>query len=149
MNAQLRKAMYHGNIARNKFRKYGEQYWQEKHRQRNLVVSLRMQSLRKYFPKDALKRIKFLKDHFTFYDKQAHYTWQQYNYMILREGDNTAVDNKAVCENFNDYFANIASSIGFEDTIFLFGWLWLRIRSMMSVRNLGLARISVIPTIKG
>ena len=39
------------------------------------------------------------------------------NNIILREGDNTVVDNKAVCEIFNDYFANIASSIGFEDQI--------------------------------
>ena len=39
------------------------------------------------------------------------------NNIILREGDNAVVDNKAVCEIFNDYFANIASSIGFEDQI--------------------------------
>ena len=39
------------------------------------------------------------------------------NNIILREGDNTVVDNNAVCEIFNDYFANIASSIGFEDEI--------------------------------
>ena len=39
------------------------------------------------------------------------------NNIILREGDNTVVDNKAVCEIFNDYFANIASTIGFEDQI--------------------------------
>ena len=58
MNAQLHKAMYQRNMARNKFRKYGKQYWQENGRQRNLVVSLRKQSLRKIFPKDALKRIK-------------------------------------------------------------------------------------------
>ena len=47
MNAQLRKAMYQRNMARNKFRKYGKQYWQENRRQRNLVVSLRKQYLRK------------------------------------------------------------------------------------------------------
>ena len=37
--------------------------------------------------------------------------------IILKEGDNTIVDNNEVCEIFNDYFANIASSIGFEDAI--------------------------------
>ena len=37
--------------------------------------------------------------------------------IILMEGDDTIVDNKEVCEIFNDYFANIASSIGFEDAI--------------------------------
>ena len=37
--------------------------------------------------------------------------------IILKEGDDTIVDNKEVCETFNDYFANIVSSIGFEDAI--------------------------------
>ena len=35
--------------------------------------------------------------------------------IILKEGDDTIMDNRVVCELFNDYFANIASSIGFED----------------------------------
>ena len=39
------------------------------------------------------------------------------NNIILRENDNTIVDSNEVCEIFNDYFANIASSIGFEDCI--------------------------------
>ena len=39
------------------------------------------------------------------------------NNIILRENDNTIVDSNEVCEIFNDYFANIASSIGFEDGI--------------------------------
>ena len=34
--------------------------------------------------------------------------------IILKEGDNTIVDNNEVCEIFNDYFANIASSIGLK-----------------------------------
>ena len=50
-NAQLRKAMYQRNMARNKFRKYGNQYWQENRRQRNLVVSPRKQFLKNIFPK--------------------------------------------------------------------------------------------------
>ena len=41
MNARLRKAIYKRNMARNKFRLYGKQYWHENRRQRNLVVSLR------------------------------------------------------------------------------------------------------------
>ena len=40
-----------------------------------------------------------------------------HNHSILKEGDDKIVDNKEVCEIFNDYFANIASSIGFEDAI--------------------------------
>ena len=51
MNARLWKAMYRRNMACNKFRLlwYGKQYWHENRRQRNSVVSLRKQSLTKYF----------------------------------------------------------------------------------------------------
>ena len=115
MNAQLRKAMYQRNMARNKFRKYGKQYWQENRCQRNLVVSLRKQSLRKYFSQRCTKKNK------TFWKTISPFMTNKHtrngNNLILREGDNTVVDNKAVCEIFNDYFANIASSIGFEDQI--------------------------------
>ena len=68
-NAQLRKAMYQRNMARNKFPKYGMQYWQENRRQRNLVYSLRKQSLWNIFPKDALKRIKL-------FGRPFHLLWQ-------------------------------------------------------------------------
>ena len=37
--------------------------------------------------------------------------------IILKEGDDTIVNSKEICEIFNDHFANIASSIGFEDAI--------------------------------
>ena len=39
------------------------------------------------------------------------------NNIILRENGKTVVDSNEVCEMFNSYFANIASSIGFEDGI--------------------------------
>ena len=58
MNASLRKATYRRNTARNKFRLYGKQYWHENRRQRNLVVSLRKQSLTKYFSEKCLKKDK-------------------------------------------------------------------------------------------
>ena len=56
MNLRLRKAMYRRNMARNKFRLYGKQYWHENRRQRNLVVSLRKQSLTKYFSEKCSKK---------------------------------------------------------------------------------------------
>ena len=36
--------------------------------------------------------------------------------IILEEDDNTIVKNKEECQIFNEYFANIASSIGFGDS---------------------------------
>ena len=115
MNAQLRKAMYQRNMARNKFHKSGKQYWQENRRQRNLVVSLRKQSLRKYFSQRCTKKNKTVWKTISPFMTNKH--TRNDNNIILREGDNTVVDNKAMCEIFNDYFANIASSIGFEDQI--------------------------------
>ena len=115
MNGCLRKAMYQRNMARNKFRKYGKQYWQENRRQRNLVVSLRKKSLRNYFSQRCIKKDK------TFWKTISPFMTNKHNKsgdnIILKEGDNTIVDNNEVCEIFNDYFANIASSIGFEDAI--------------------------------
>ena len=115
MNGRLRKAMYQRNMARNKFRKYGKQYWQENRRQRILVVSLRKKSLRNYFSQRCIKKDK------TFWKTISPFMTNKHNKsgdnIILKEGDNTIVNNNELCEIFNDYFANIASSIGFEDAI--------------------------------
>ena len=115
MNAQLRKAMYQRNMACNKFRNNGKQYWQEIRRQRNQVIPLRKQSLRKYFSQRCTKKNKTCWKTISPFMTNKH--TRNGNNIILREGDNTVIDNKAVCEIFNDYFANIASTIGFEDQI--------------------------------
>ena len=115
MNGRLRKATYQRNMARNKFRRYGKQYWQENRRQRNLVVSIRKQSLRNYFSQRCIKKDKtFWKTIFPFMTNKHS---KSHDNIILKEGDDTIVDHKEVCEIFNDYFANIASSIGFDDAI--------------------------------
>ena len=115
MNARLRKAMYSRNMARTKFRKHGKQYWHENRRQRNLVVSLRKQSLRKYFSEKCVKKdANFWK---TISPFMTNKNSRNGNNIILRENDKTVVDSNEVCEIFNSYFANIASSIGFEDGI--------------------------------
>ena len=115
MNARLRKAMYSRNMARTKFRKYRKQYWQENRRQQNLVVSLRKQSLRKYFSeKCANKDANFWK---TISPYMTNKNSRNGNNIILRENGKTVIDSNEVCEIFNSYFANIATSIGFEDGI--------------------------------
>ena len=114
MNARLRKAMYSRNMAGTKFRKYGKQYWHENRRQRNLVVSLRKQSLRKYFSEKCVKKDA------NFWKTISPFTTNKNSRngnIILRENDKTVVDSNEVCEIFNSYFANITSSIGFEDGI--------------------------------
>ena len=39
------------------------------------------------------------------------------NNIILQEDDQTIVDDKQISEIFNDFFSNIASTIGFDDSI--------------------------------
>ena len=115
LNAHLQKAMYRWNMARNKFHLYGKQYWHENRRQGNLVVSLGKQSLRKYFSEKCSKKDKkFWK---TISPFMTNKNTRNRNNIILRENYNTVVDSYEVCEIFNDYFANIASSVGFEDGI--------------------------------
>ena len=115
INARLRKAMYSRNMARAKFRKHGKQYWHENRRQRNLVVSLRKQSLRKYCSEKCVKKdANFWK---TISPFMTYKNSRNGKDIILRENDKTVVDTNKVCEIFNIYFANIASSIGFVDGI--------------------------------
>ena len=115
MNARLRRAIYQRNMARNRFRKYGKQYWEENRQKRNLVVSLRKQSIRKYFSERCSKPDK------TFWKTISPFMTNKHckngSNIILRENDTTVVDSNTVCEIFNEYFATIASSIGFDDDI--------------------------------
>ena len=48
INSALRKAQYKRNIARNRFRRFGKQCWEENRRARNHVVKIRKQSMQTY-----------------------------------------------------------------------------------------------------
>ena len=113
MNLHLRKAMYSRNMARTNFCKYGKQYWHENRRQRNLVVSLRKQSLTIYFSEKCVKNTYFWKTISTF---MTNKNTRNGNDITIREKDKTVVDN-GLCEIFNNYFANITSPTGFDDRL--------------------------------
>ena len=49
MNTKLRKAQFAHNMARSKFKRFGNKFWEENRRHRNLAVSIRKQSLTNYF----------------------------------------------------------------------------------------------------
>ena len=49
MNSALRNAQYKRNMARNRFRRFRKQCWEENRRARNHVVKIRKQSMQKYF----------------------------------------------------------------------------------------------------
>ena len=114
MNGKLRHAMYKRNMSRNKFRKYGKKYWDEYRRQRNLVSKIRQESLQNYFSKNCDSHDK------TFWKTIAPFMTDKHSKsgnIILRENDNVIIDKTEICNIFNEYFVNAASSIGFDDEI--------------------------------
>ena len=79
------------------------------------MVAVRKESLKYYFSKNCAKHDKpfwsTISPFFT--DKKR----RNGNGIILSEGENIIVDGKKVCDIFNDYFSNIAHTIGFEDPV--------------------------------
>ena len=115
MNSKLRKNIYQRNMIRNKYKKYGKQYWDENRRMRNKVVALRKKSLATYFTKNCSNHDrKFWKTVSPFMTNKS---CRNGSNIILQENDEIIVDSKQVSDIFNDYFAGIASTIGFDDVI--------------------------------
>ena len=115
MNSRLCKAIYARSMSRNKFRKFGHKFWEENSRMRNKVVSIRKQSLKTYFSKNCSKQDKsFRRTVSRFMSDKAS---RNGNNIILQEDDQTIVDDKQISEIFSDFFSNIASTIGFDDSI--------------------------------
>ena len=101
-------------MARKRFHQHGKAYWEENRRQRNNVVAVRKESLKNYFAKHCAKHDKsFWKTISPFFSNKK----QKSNDIILQENGKTVVNKHDVTEIFNDYFANVASSIGFFDKI--------------------------------
>ena len=115
MNTKLRKALYNRNMARNKFQKYGKEYWELNRYHRNNVVSIRKESMTIYFQKNCSKQDKHFWSTISpfFSDKK----FRNGNTITIKDGDDTISDPVKVSEVFNDYFSTIASSIGFQDDI--------------------------------
>ena len=115
MNNRLRKAQYQRNMARNKFKKFGNAYWDENRRHRNKVVAIRKESMATYFKQRCSKNDK------TFWDTIAPFFTDKRNRnasdIVLKDGDDVVSDPAKVTEIFNTYFSNVASTIGFEDEI--------------------------------
>ena len=115
MNSRLRKALYTRNMARNKFKKFGKSHWEENRRERNRVVSIRKQSIKKYFSKKCEKPDQnfwaTIKPFLTDKKFKGNAT------IILNENEKTVTDPYEVAEIFNKYFVSIASEIGPSDPI--------------------------------
>jgi hypothetical protein len=118
MNHDLRKAIYRKCMLRNKYYKNRcDANWELYKKQRNYVTKLRKQSIRNYFinktngvrnSNDFWKIMRpFITDKNSISDDK----------IILREEDNLITDTLHVCNVLNKYFTQVASTIGFEDSI--------------------------------
>jgi hypothetical protein len=114
MNKELRSAMFKRNKLRNTYYKNrSKNNWDNYKKQRNLVTSIRRKSIKTYFKnkcsntsnsKDFWKAIKpFLND------KNCK---GESNTIILNENGQVICDPRKVCSIFNDFFTDIANSIG-------------------------------------
>ena len=115
MNSRLRKAQYKRNMVRNKFRKFVCLYWEENRKERTSIVTIRKQSIAKYFADKCVKQ----DTHFwsTISPFISDKKFRSRNEIILEESNETIVNPQDVADTFNNFFTNIASSIGFDDII--------------------------------
>ena len=118
MNSHLKKAIFKKCTLRNKFfSKSSDKNWNAYRTQRNLVTSLKRNSIKCYFdkcgqePGNSKAFWDMVKPFLT--DKGA----KSNNNIILREGDEIIADPMEVCSIFNEFFCNVASEIGFDDDI--------------------------------
>ena len=117
MNGELRKAIYKKCMLRNKFYKYRDaQHWEKYRAQRNLVTSIRRQSIRIYFEKhtEDVNNADFWKIMKPFLSEKSS---KGSDDIILRESGTLLTDPYKVCDTFNDFYTTAAEKIGFHDTI--------------------------------
>jgi hypothetical protein len=118
MNHDLRKAVYRKSMLRNKYYKErNDKNWDAYKKQRNIVTKLRKQSIKTYFinktdrvrnAKDFWKVVRpFITDKNSISDDR----------ILLRENDKLITETQEVCNIFNEYFTQIAKTIGFRETL--------------------------------
>ena len=103
---------------RNKFYKHRDPInWDMYKRQRNLVTSIRRTPIRNFFKSRTENNTnshdfwKVVKPFLT--DKSSHSN----DDIILREESEILAEPVSVCNTFNNFFTNVADSIGFPDCI--------------------------------
>jgi hypothetical protein len=118
MNHELKSAIYKKCMLRNIFYKNKtDKNWEIYRTQRNLVTRIRRQSIRSYFVSktdgvtNSRQFWKIMKPFVS--DKNS----VSDDSIILRENDELITDSTEVCKVFNNYFVNVAETIGFKDEI--------------------------------
>ena len=114
MNSKLRKAQFASSMARNIFKRFGKDFWEENKRHRNNVVIIRKKSLSNYFATREKHDKRFWNTVSPFMSDKK---FRKGGGMILEEGEETISDASKVSEIFNDFFISVASEIGFDEDI--------------------------------
>ena len=99
-------------MARNKFKRFGGDFWEEKKRHRNNVVDIRKKSLPNYFATCCEER--FWKTASPFMSDNK---FQNGCGIVLEEDGETISEASEVSEIFNDFFVSVASEIDLDENI--------------------------------
>ena len=122
MNAKLRKACHTKSMARNKYFKCGRTkiLWECFRKARNAATKIKATSMRQYFDDRCNSK------HLNGSSKQFWNTIKpfvtdkvrtKYDHITLKVNDSIENEPSAVCNIFNEYFSNVASEIGNENSI--------------------------------
>ena len=115
MNSKLRKAQFARSMARNKFKLFGKDFWEENKRHRNNVVDIRKNSLSNYFATRCEKHDKRFWNTVSLFMSDKKF--RNGGGIILEEREETISKAFKVSEIFNDFFISVASEIGFDGDI--------------------------------
>ena len=115
MNSKLSKAQFARNMARNKFKRFGGDFWEENKRYRNNVVNIIKKSLSNYFATRCEKHDeRFWKTVSPFMSDKK---FQNGCGITLEEDGETISEASKVSEVFNEFFISVASEIGLDENI--------------------------------
>ena len=122
MNGKLRKACHTKAMARNKFFKCGrtQKLWDVYRKVRNSATKIRTSFMRKYF-NDKCNSVKATGNSKMFWDTIKPFMTEKVRSVneniSLKVGDSIINENSAVANAFNEYFGQVASTIGNDEPI--------------------------------
>ena len=120
INASLRKACHKKSMARNKYFRQGRTQilWEKYRKSRNHASKVKKTSMKNYF---EWRKEKVTHSSTNFWDTVKPFLTDKIknsnNFISLRLGDKIINDPVTVCDEFNEFSANVALNIGRNDSI--------------------------------
>ena len=124
INATLRKACHKKSMARNKYFRLGrtQTLWETYRKSRNNANKVKKTSMKNYF-ESRCSQDKLAHGSRKFWDTVKPFLTDKIkinnDFISLRSGDKIINDPVTVCNEFNNFFANVALNIGRNDNISL------------------------------